>query len=195
LKKYKEWDIPQPKVYVPMPVRTDLFKRKRFSYKRIIAGGRLIPKKGLDRIVGKVPNLTIFGDGLLRKELEELAFGWSKTKTTEFTGWLDGQQLKDLMEESWLFLCPSIVTNDGDSEGLPNTIKEALLMKLHVIASPIAGIPELENVELLSDWNKINDVIESMPRQANWKGEQEIRKLYNSKSCVDRLLRGIEENE
>ena len=193
LKKYKEWDIPKPKVYVPHPVRTELFKRDKFRYDRILAGGRLIPKKGLDKIVGKVAGLTVFGDGPLRKDLEEGAFRWSKTKATEFTGWLDGQQLKNLMEESWLFLNPSVVTSDGDSDGVPNTIKEAMLMKMHVISTPVAGIPELENITLLSDWSNIWKVIQDMPRQWNWKGDKEIRSIYTPKFCVNRLLEGIEE--
>lgn len=192
-RKYPEWGVLGQYVYVPMPVRTNLFKRKSFSYNRIIAGGRLIPKKGLDKIVGKVSNLTIFGDGPLRNELEDIAFRWSDNLSTEFTGWLDGKQLKELMEDSWLFLCPSIVTPNGDSEGIPNTVKEAMLMKLHVIASPIAGIPELENIILLDNWDNIHSCIDSIPRQANFKGEQEIRNIYSPKHCVNLLLKGIEE--
>jgi len=187
MRKFKEWGIKKPLVYLPMCCRTELFKRKKFRYDRIIAGGRLIPKKGLDKIVDRVPNLTIFGDGPLRKDLEEQAKRWINKSYTEFVGWLDGQQLKDLMEESWLFLNPSIVTSDGDSDGIPNTIKEAMLMRMHVISTPVAGIPELENVTLLSDWSNIWEVIQDMPRQWNWKGDKEVRGIYNPKSCVDRL--------
>lgn len=192
-RKFEEWGIEKPLVYLPMCCRTELFKRDEFRYNRVLAGGRLIPKKGLDRIVDKIHNLTVFGDGPLRESLEAQARRWSKDSGTQFTGWLDGQELKDLMEESWLFLNPSIVTNDGDSDGLPNTIKEAMLMRMHVISTPVAGIPELENITLLSDWSNIWEIIEDMPKQWNWKGDKEIRGIYNPKSCVDRLLKGIEE--
>lgn len=64
-------------------------------------------------------------------------------------------------------------------------------MRLHVIASPVAGVPEFENITLLDDWSKIKDVINSMPEEANWKGEREIRNLYTPKICVNMLLDGI----
>jgi glycosyltransferase involved in cell wall biosynthesis len=190
-KKYSEWGIPEPYVYVPMPVRVSLFNRVSPLGKRIIAGGRLIPKKGLHRLKG-VKNLTIFGDGPLRQELE------TQLPDAEFVGWLDGEQLKELMEDSWLFLCPSVVTPDGDSEGVPNILKEAMLMKLQCLCNPIAGIPELENIDIFSSWDNeydINDAIEFMYKEPNWKGEQEIRNLYSPKHCVDLLMKGIEEYE
>lgn len=195
LKKYKEWNIPRPKVYVPMPARTKFFKRKRFSYDRILAGGRLIPKKGLDRIVGKVPNLTIFGDGPLRQELEDLAFKWGNSTSTKFVGWLDEFRLKELMEESWLFLCPSIVTNSGDSEGVPNILKEVSLMNLQIISSPVGGIPEMKGVFLLDDWSHagIRQAIKEIPRQKNIIAEKYVRELYSPKNCIDKLLKGIED--
>jgi len=171
-----------------MCVRIFLFKRTSDipNGEGVIAGGRLIPKKGLDRL-SSVDNLTIFGDGPLMEELKK------KLPKATFVGHLEGGELRELMDKSWLFLHPSIVTPDGDQDGIPNTLKEAMLMRLQVIASPIAGIPELENIYLLSDWNNINEVIKGMPRHPNYKGEKEIRNLYSPKSCVDRLLKGIEE--
>lgn len=187
-RKYDEWGITKPTVYVPHCVRTDLFVPtygKNGGRNKIIAGGRLIPKKGLHQL-SSVDNLTIFGEGPLIYELQK------QMPTARFTEYLEGEQLKDLMNESWLYLFPAVITSDGDSDGIPNTIKEAMLMRLQVIASPVAGIPELENISILSDWSKINQVIEDMPKQPNWKGEQEIRKLYNPKSCINKLLEGFE---
>jgi len=189
LKKYKEWDIPKPKVYVPHPVRTNLFKRKT-PYNPsggLVAGGRLIPKKGLDRLKG-VENLTIFGDGLLKEKLH------NRLHEANFTGHLSGEQLKDLFEQSSIYLFPAIVTPDGDSEGISNTIKEAMLMELPVICTTVAGNKEFENVIHLDDWSKINYLLENKNiRQRNWKGRQEILRIYSPKTCVNMLLGGIEE--
>jgi glycosyltransferase involved in cell wall biosynthesis len=184
-KKFEEWNIDKPLVYLPMCCRTELFKRKTpyNPSERLVAGGRLIPKKGLDRLIG-VENLTIFGEGPLMEELK------SKLDCVKFTGYLDGQELKDLFEKSSIYLFPAIKSSNGDSDGIPNTIKEAMLMQLHIIASPIAGIPELENISLLSDWSidNLKRVIDDIPDEPNKKGECEIRRLYNPKSCVDRIL-------
>jgi len=171
-----------------MSARVDLFKRTlptlHLTGKRVIAGGRLIPKKGLHQLAG-VKNLTIFGDGPLKQELEQ------KLPDAEFVGWLDGEGLRDLMEDSWLFLNPSVVTNDGDREGIPNTIKESLLMNLNCISTSVGGISELDSVDILNDWSRINSVIENTTRAPNKKGRLEILNTYSPKSCVDRLLEAI----
>ena len=186
-RKYEEWGLTKPLVHCPHSARTELFKRQT-PYNpsgKIIAGGRLIPKKGLDRLKG-MENLTIFGDGVLKEELKK-----NLHCSSIFTGYLDGNQLKDLFEESSIYLFPAIVTPDGDSDGLSNTIKEAMLMELPVICSSVAGNVEFENVVHLNDWSKINEVIKSIPKEPNWKGRQEILKLFDPKIAVKMLEQGI----
>jgi glycosyltransferase involved in cell wall biosynthesis len=185
-KKYEEWGIAKPIVHVPHCVRVDLFKRET-PYNpsgKIIAGGRLIPKKGLDRLKD-VENLTIFGIGPLMEELK------TKLSCTNFIGYLDGQQLKDLFEQSSIYLFPAITTPTGDSEGISNSVKEAMLMELQVICTPIAGNTEFENVSFLEDWSKINEVIKDTPKEPNTKGRKEILNNFSPKICVDKLLEGI----
>lgn len=182
--KFLEWKIPGTYYYLPMSARVDMFiPSGRVNRDRIIAGGRLIPKKGLDRVIPLVDNLTIFGEGPLLEELRKL------NPTTKFVGHLNGEQLRDLMNESWLYLFPSVVTSDKDSDGIANTLKEALLMELHVIASPVAGTPELKGVHLLDNWSKdsLNNTIESIPHEPNVKGREEILSTYSPSKCVDRI--------
>jgi len=186
LKKYKEWGIKHNFVYVPMPVRTELFKRKR-KYNpngKIVAGGRLVPKKGLDRLVN-VDNLTIFGDGPLESELKSLM------PNTTFTGRLSGEELRDLFDEASLYLFPAIVTPDGDSDGIANTLKESLLMELPVVASSVAGTPELNNINILDDLDNISMKISSILKKPNIKGRKEILKKYSPDVCVEKLLNAI----
>lgn len=189
-RKFEDWGIDKPLFHLPMCCRTKLFKRQT-PYNpsdRLVAGGRLIPKKGLDRLKG-VENLTIFGDGPLMEELK------SKLDCVRFTGYLSGQELKDLFEKSSTYLFPAIITSDGDSDGIPNTIKEAMLMELQVISSPVAGIPELENISLLSDWSieSINNALDSMSKESNAKGRREILSNFSPEVCVNRLLKIINE--
>lgn len=189
-RKYDEWGTIKPTIHIPHCVRTELFKRQTpyNSSGKIIAGGRLIPKKGLDRLKD-VENLTIFGDGPLKQSLM-----WDILKSgTIFTGYLNGQQLKDLFEESNIYLFPAIVTPDGDSEGISNTIKEAMLMELQVICTPIAGNTEFENVAFLLDWSNINDIIEDIPKEPNTKGRAEILKNFSPEICINKLLYAINE--
>jgi len=112
-------------------------------------------------------------------------------KSVKFIGYLDGDQLKELMDDSWLLLCPYIVTDDGDSEGLPNIIKEALLMELQLIASPVGAVGEFENISTLNNWQIINKIIKDYPKERNIKGRAEILKSFTPKICVDKIIAGI----
>jgi colanic acid/amylovoran biosynthesis glycosyltransferase len=48
-----------------------------------------------------------------------------------------------LMEEAHILIAPSITAADGDEEGIPNTVKEAMALGLPVVSTTHAGIPEL----------------------------------------------------
>jgi len=184
---FEEIGIEKPLVYLPMCVRTELFKRSRptTSQSGILAGGRLIPRKGLDRII-HLKDLTIFGDGPLKSQLQEM------NPNANFVGHKSGEELRDEYEKAWLYLFPARIVEDGNRDGIPNTVKEAMLMGLQVIASPIAGIPELENISLLDDWSNIEDIINNIPKEFNYKGRQEILKTYSPDVCVNRLLEAID---
>jgi len=189
IKKYKEWEIEGQFQYVPMPVRVDTFKRNRKYNKdfKYLAGGRLIPKKGLHQLKG-IDNLRIFGDGPLRDELQRMM------PNVEFLGELNTTKLKNAYERSSLYLFPAVITNDGDSDGIANTVKEAMLMELPVITSSVAGMKELENVIHLDDWSKIGEILDDdKVFQNNLKGKEEILKTYSPNICVDMLLKGIDE--
>lgn len=183
---YEEIGVKKPLVYLPMCVRTELFKRKYPLGERIIAGGRLVPRKGLDKIM-HMSNLHVFGDGPLRYELQNM------NRNNHFVGHLDGEELKRFYEGAWLYLFPSEITPDGNRDGLAGTLKEAMLMELQVIASPNTANAELENVTIYSDWKNISNCISDMPREPNKKGRKEILNTYSPKSCIERLLKGIEE--
>jgi len=185
-RKFEEWGIEKPLYYLPMCCRTELFKRKKKYNKngKIVAGGRLVPKKGLDRLVN-VDNLTIFGDGPLESELKSLM------PNTTFTGRLSSEELRDLFDEASLYLFPAIVTPNNDSDGIANTLKESLLMELPVVASSVAGTPELNNINILDDWDNISMKISSILKKPNIKGRKEILKKYSPDVCVEKLLNGI----
>lgn len=186
-KKFIEWKIPKPKVYVPMPVRTNLFKRRKPIGDKIIAGGRLIPKKGLNRLknLSHKYDITIFGDGPLKNDLK------NELKDIELTGHLNGNDLRDLMDDSYLFLFPSMVTGDNDQEGFPNIIKESLLMQLNVMSSRLGGTEEIKHIQFADDWSSLD--LDGIDKEPNIKGERYIRDNFSPEVCVDRLLKGIEE--
>ena len=111
--------------------------------------GRLIQKKGCEyliRAMAKVQQvmphveLVIIGDGELRYQLEKLAA--DSLSRYRFLGVQSPAQVKAWMNRVFLLVSPSVTSDNGDAEGLPNVILEAQAMGLSVVASLHAGIPE-----------------------------------------------------
>jgi glycosyltransferase involved in cell wall biosynthesis len=110
--------------------------------------GRFVEKKGLTvlanairllRAQGDQTPLVCVGDGPLRPLLEALA---RETPNVELTGWLPPDSVKARMAEAFCLLVPSIVATDGDAEGLPSVIPEAMAQSCPVIGSHQGGIAE-----------------------------------------------------
>lgn len=118
---------------------------------RLLQSCRLIPKKGLDttllafkEITRTKPNaqLVIAGDGPLRGELEKLATTLGIAPQVSFPGFLDQAALREEVYRTHLFLHPSRTTADGNREGIPNSMLEAMASGVPVIATRHGGIPE-----------------------------------------------------
>jgi colanic acid/amylovoran biosynthesis glycosyltransferase len=118
---------------------------------RFLQSCRLIPKKGVDltlqafaRIAGASPGsrLVIAGDGPLRDDLEKLAAQLGIAEKVRFTGFLDQARLRAEVYDAGIFLHPSRTTGDGDREGVPNAMLEAMASGATVIATNHGGIPE-----------------------------------------------------
>jgi glycosyltransferase involved in cell wall biosynthesis len=122
---------------------------------RFVQAGRLIEKKGLPVtlrafavFLGKYPNatLTIAGEGPLRDELEKLARELKIERSISFTGFISQEEVRDIYYRSHIFLHPSQTGHDGNQEGIPNSMLEAMASGLPVFATRHGGIPEaIEN--------------------------------------------------
>ncbi|HXO93122.1 MAG TPA: glycosyltransferase [Candidatus Acidoferrum sp.] len=122
---------------------------------RFVQAGRLIEKKGLpvtirafEVFVRQYPNatLTIAGEGPLLRELEMLARELKIGNSVSFTGFLSQEQLREIYYRSHIFLHPSQTGRDGNQEGIPNSMLEAMATGLPVFATQHGGIPEaIEN--------------------------------------------------
>ncbi len=112
---------------------------------------RLIKKKGVDdtlrafaALKKKFPaaRLAIAGDGPLAEPLRAMAEGLGIAEAIEWHGFLDQTALRALLARSHLFVHPSKLTDEGDREGVPNTMLEAMATGLPVVATSHGGIPE-----------------------------------------------------
>ncbi|MGB3693011.1 MAG: glycosyltransferase [Spirulinaceae cyanobacterium] len=111
--------------------------------------GRFVEKKGCEYLIKAMAQiqttfpeveLVLIGDGPLRLELEELAK--KSLRRYRFLGVQPSPTVKKWMARSQLLCAPSVTTAQGESEGLPIVILEAMAMGLPVVSSFHAGIPE-----------------------------------------------------
>ena len=122
---------------------------------RLMQAGRLIEKKGLPvtlrafaSFLTQYPNATlaIAGDGPLLGQIQDLARELKIDNRVSFTGFISQEQLRDLYYASHIFLHPSEIGPDGNQEGIPNSMLEAMASGLPVFATQHGGIPEaIEN--------------------------------------------------
>jgi len=81
--------------------------------------------------------IVLVGDGPLREEIEAAIAHYHLQDYLEITGWASGDQVQHYLQTSRAMVLPSF------AEGLPVVIMEALALGRPVIATHIAGIPEL----------------------------------------------------
>ncbi len=119
---------------------------------QLVSVCRLIEKKGTDvairamaRVAKNCPNVhfTIVGQGPLEDFLKQLVKKLNISDKVTFFGWGTQEDVVKVLDKSHIFLLPSITALNGDKEGIPNALKEAMAMGLITVATRHAGNPEL----------------------------------------------------
>ncbi|WP_454877789.1 glycosyltransferase [Serratia inhibens] len=177
---------PKDKVHVSrMGINVNLFKfnqSKTFNSTplHIISVARFVEKKGLEYVIQACAHLkrknidykySIIGDGpltpVLKKQITELGL----EEDVKILGFQPQEKIRELLEKADVFLLPSVVAADGDMEGIPVALMEAMALGLPVVSTYHSGIPELiENG--ISGWlvkerdaEAIADVLISLTRE------------------------------
>jgi glycosyltransferase involved in cell wall biosynthesis len=122
---------------------------------RFLQASRLVQKKGLattlhafTHFLGHYPRatLTIAGEGPMREELQELTRKLKIDNRVALPGFVTPDKLREIYYASHIFLHPSETGSDGNQEGIPNAMLEAMATGLPVFATDHGGIPEaIEN--------------------------------------------------
>ena len=119
---------------------------------RVLAVGRLVPKKGYPDLLeavalvsrtGRLVRCDIVGDGELetglRADIERLGLAG----VVRLVGERTHQELAAAYRQADVFVQASVVLADGDRDGIPNTLLEAMASATAVVATDVAGIPEV----------------------------------------------------
>jgi len=116
--------------------------------------GRLTEKKGIrflidaySKIVSlsnqETTRLVIAGDGELMEQLKNSVIKADLVSQIEFVGYVSGKRKSALVAGAEIVIIPSIVDSQGDSEGMPVVLMEALSFGRRVIATTESGAEEI----------------------------------------------------
>lgn len=118
----------------------------------VLVVARLVEKKGLPHLLtaldilrkrGRRLRAEIIGDGPMRVALESQARSLGLEDMVTFLGAQPHEKVCQTYRNATLFVLPCTVAENGDRDGIPNVLLEAMASGLPVISTEISGIPEL----------------------------------------------------
>lgn len=137
-------------------VKTDLFhqipNKRRNIPVRILSVGRLVEKKGHEYLVdacrilvdrGLELHCMIAGNGPHQKVLEALIDQYGLKDHVTLMGAMNQSQIVELCQTSDIFALACVTAKDGNQDGVPVSLMEAMSCELPVVTTAIAGIPDL----------------------------------------------------
>ncbi len=111
--------------------------RKKKGFATLIQACRLLKDEGVDF------QCNLVGYGPEKESIEQLIQGGSLKDRVHLKGKMMQEELVGLYNKADMFVLPCQVDNDGDRDGIPNVIMEAMAMEIPVISTTVSGIPEL----------------------------------------------------
>lgn len=119
---------------------------------QLLSVGRLDPIKGFDVLLPALADLrrrgldfrsTIIGEGPERARLEALRDELGLGDVVVFAGARPHTEVRAAMATATLMVMPCVVTPEGNADGIPNVLTEAMASGLPVVSTRVSGIPEL----------------------------------------------------
>jgi len=122
----------------------------------ILSVARMVEKKGLIYAVAAIKialaelgdvRYLIVGDGPLEAELRAQIEEHGLQEHVQLLGRKSQDEVHALMNQSDIFLLPSVTASSGDMEGVPVVLMEAMACAIPVVSTVHSGIPELVDHE------------------------------------------------
>ena len=128
------------------------FRREGREQGLIVAVGRLDPIKGFDVLIGALAELKkagrmfrcrIIGEGEKRAELEAMISREGLGANVELVGARPQAEVRAALYAAHVFALPSVVAPDGNRDGIPVALMEAMAAGTPSVSTFVSGIPEL----------------------------------------------------
>ncbi len=155
----------------------------------MISLGRLVEKKGLKYAIEAFAGLAldfpslryrILGDGPLYDELRQFAEDLGVGGRIEFAGAVSQDEVRAALEEATLMVLPCVRAANGDLDGAPLALQEAMVAGVPVVSTTAASIPELITREVEGALVAPHDSVGL---------EKEIRRLLGDESTRKAIAR------
>jgi glycosyltransferase involved in cell wall biosynthesis len=176
----------------------------------ILAVGRLVPKKGFDTLLrafamlaSRIPDLrlVLIGDGPERDTLEALSRELGVESRVHMAGAGSQEDVREAMRRADCFALPCRVGDDGDRDGIPVVLMEAMASGVPVVCGDLATIRELvvdddcgrlvepDQPEAVADEIERLMTDDSLRRAVGEAGRKRIIEEFSLDSTLDQLLR------
>ena len=112
----------------------------------VVAVGRLVEKKGFAHLVAAAGgdarlHIALVGDGDLHDDLFEQSRENGASVT--LAGRFSRTEIRDALHSADIVAVPSVIDSRGNVDGLPNALLEAMAAGSAIVASRVAGIPDV----------------------------------------------------
>lgn len=118
----------------------------------LMSVGRLVEMKGFADLIDACALLRdrdidfrcrIVGDGPLKDELTQRIERLGLAGRVEIAQPVPQEEIRRLLTQASCFVLPCVTARDGDQDGIPNVLTEALAARVPAISCPTSGVPEL----------------------------------------------------
>jgi glycosyltransferase involved in cell wall biosynthesis len=152
----------------------------------VVSVGRLVAKKGMNYLIEACADLRnrgvpfrcmIVGDGEERESLQGMISKLNLEPSITLIGALTQSDVIDIINQADIFVLPCIIDKEGDRDGLPTVILEAMALNTPVISTRLSGIPEMIHdhiTGLLVEPQQVEDLANAMTELL---GSEELKQM------------------
>ncbi|MDG1818368.1 MAG: glycosyltransferase [Porticoccaceae bacterium] len=177
---------------------------------RLLSSARLVDKKGLKYLISACKNLeqqgvdftcTIAGDGPLLNELEYQIQQLNLGSRVTLTGRpILQEDIPNFMRSGDIYCLPCVWADDGDVDGLPQMLMEAMACGVPVVSTKLVGIPDLivdGETGLLAEPNNSDDLADKLQQlidndalqgRLSQNGRQQVERFFDLSTCLNPLF-------
>lgn len=172
------------------------------GHKYLIKACDILRNRGVDF------RCLIIGDGVLEDKLKQKVDAMGLTDYIHFMGRVAHHELMNMYQQGRVnvVVLPSINTDDGEHEGIPVALMEAMMYGIPVVSTRTGGIPELlhDGAGILvqeKNANELADAIQTLindpelQRQTGLQGRIRVKQGFNLRINTHKLLKHIKARE